>query len=367
MSCRPRGRDTRRGAERVTLESPTDFLTGIARCSDTMSVQVLIDSIVRQVTVLIAQLATSGGIRAPVAHLANQVFLELANELEAQGVSRKVSADMFGMALRAYIRKVRRLSEAQTEHGRTLWQAVLEFIREEQLVSRERVLERFRLDGELEVSAVLHDLTESHLVFGSGGGRATVFRAATDEELGRLAQLPGQGGIDELAWVLVYRNGPLSESELGEQLARSGEPLGPLVERLIASGRVERDAQNKLMAPRFVIPLDASAGWEAAVFDHLQALVQTVCQRLRQSAPSELVGGSTYNFDIWPGHPLESEVKGQLADLRRRSTALRLRVDEHNQRHGLPRDVQRVTTYMGQCWIDRDIQADSAEKGENEP
>ncbi len=66
-----------------------------------MNAQVLIDSIVRQVTVLIAQLATSGGIRAPLSHVANQVFLDLARELEEQGVSRKVSADMFGMALRA--------------------------------------------------------------------------------------------------------------------------------------------------------------------------------------------------------------------------------------------------------------------------
>jgi CBS domain-containing protein len=43
-----------------------------------------------------------------LAHIANQVFLELTTELEAQGVSRKVSADMFGMALRAYIKKIRR-------------------------------------------------------------------------------------------------------------------------------------------------------------------------------------------------------------------------------------------------------------------
>src|SRR6187431_200948 len=99
-----------------------------------MNVQVLIDSIVRQVTVLIAQLATSGGVRAPLAHVANQVFLDLANELETQGVSRKVSADMFGMALRAYIRKVRRLSEAESEPGITLWRAVLEFVRNEKLV-----------------------------------------------------------------------------------------------------------------------------------------------------------------------------------------------------------------------------------------
>jgi hypothetical protein len=53
-----------------------------------------------------------------VAHLANQVFVQLARELESQGVSRKVSADMFGMALRAYVRKLRRLSEAESQPGR---------------------------------------------------------------------------------------------------------------------------------------------------------------------------------------------------------------------------------------------------------
>jgi hypothetical protein len=52
-----------------------------------VNVQVLIESIVRQVTVLIAQLATAGGVRAPLAQIANQVFVQLASELDAQGVS----------------------------------------------------------------------------------------------------------------------------------------------------------------------------------------------------------------------------------------------------------------------------------------
>lgn len=136
-----------------------------------MNAQLLIDSIVRQVTVLIAQLATSGGVRAPIAHLANQVFVELANELQAQGVSRKVSADMFGMALRPYIRKLRRLSEGKTDAGKTLWQAVLDFIGDEGMVTRTRVLERFSRDDKLQVSGVLRDLIESGLVFVSGSER----------------------------------------------------------------------------------------------------------------------------------------------------------------------------------------------------
>lgn len=101
-----------------------------------MNALVLIDSVVRQTTVLIAQLATSGGIRAPLARLANQVFLELANELESQGVSRKVSADMFGMALRSYLRRIQGLSESSTERGRTLWEVVLDYLSQGEVRSR---------------------------------------------------------------------------------------------------------------------------------------------------------------------------------------------------------------------------------------
>ena len=70
-----------------------------------MDVKLLIDAIVRQTTVLIAQLSTSTGIRAPLAHIADQVFLDLAAEIEAQGVGRKIAADMFGLALRSYQKK----------------------------------------------------------------------------------------------------------------------------------------------------------------------------------------------------------------------------------------------------------------------
>src|SRR6476646_4979865 len=113
-----------------------------------MNTQLLIDAIVRQTTVLLAQLATSGGVRAPVAHIANEVFLALAAELDAQGVSRKVSADMFGMALRAYLRKIQRLRESRTDHGRSLWEAVLSFLQERGVVARHEVLRRFQLDDE---------------------------------------------------------------------------------------------------------------------------------------------------------------------------------------------------------------------------
>ena len=323
-----------------------------------MNVQVLIDSVVRQVTVLIAQLSTSGGIRAPLAHIANQVFLDLARELETQGVSRKVSADMFGMALRAYIRKVRRLDEAESARGRTLWQAVLDFVRGEELVTRERALARFGLDGELEVSAVLRDLTESGLVFCSGSGRNAVYRAATDAELGRLSQLSDEAGLVELAWVFIFHHGPLLPERLAEMVMRTPDDLEPVIERLVGDGRVERAVDGKLRSQNFVVPLGSAVGFEAAVFDHFQAVVQTICQRLSQAAVSadaaDIVGGSTYAFDVWPGHPLEGEVKAQLGKMRKACGELRQRVDEHNRTTQYSGGGEQVITYLGQCVRERD-------------
>ena len=93
-----------------------------------MHTRLLIDAIVRQTTVLLAQLSTASGTRAPLAHVAGEVFLSLAREIEAQGVGRKVAADMFGLALRTYQKKVQRLAESATEVESTLWEAVLDFI-----------------------------------------------------------------------------------------------------------------------------------------------------------------------------------------------------------------------------------------------
>jgi hypothetical protein len=324
-----------------------------------MNAQLLIDSVVRQFTVLIAQLATSGGVRAPVAHIVNQVFVELANELHAQGVSRKVSADMFGMALRAYIRKLRRLSEGQTDTGRTLWQAVLEFVRNDDMVSRERVLSRFRNDGENLVTAILHDLTESGLLFCSGSGPTAVYRAASDAELGKLSALAADAGLDALLLAFVYRGGPATTEELAAKLGRPVPNLQQVLDRLVQSGGLQQLESGRYQATNLIIPLGSPVGWEAAVFDHFQAMVQTICQRLDRTSPAanatDVVGGSTFTFDIWPGHPMEAEVRSQLTQLRQRCHELRERVDAHNAQGELPERHEQVVTYVGQCVLERDL------------
>jgi len=326
-----------------------------------MTGQLLIDAVVQQVTVLLAQLATSGGLRAPVAQIANQVFVQLAKELEAQGVSRKVSADMFGMALRAYQRKLRRLVEGATEPGSTLWRTALEFIRSEPLVTRLQLSERFARDEERQLLAVVHDLIESGLVFRSGSGPRAVYRAASDAELSEVTRFASEQGLEEWLWVLVYRDGPLSEAELAERASCSAASRAAALARLVAEGRVQRLGDGRLAAQDFVLPLGSARGWEAAVLDHLKAVVQTICQRLQiveaNAADEGKVGGSTYGFDIWPGHPCEREVLELLRSFRERCGELRARVEAHNKQAGLPAEFSEVVSYVGQCVLERERDA----------
>ena len=51
-----------------------------------MNINLLIDAIVQQTTVLIAQLATAAGARTSLSNTANQVFVSLVSELKQQGL-----------------------------------------------------------------------------------------------------------------------------------------------------------------------------------------------------------------------------------------------------------------------------------------
>ena len=320
-----------------------------------MTVELLIQAIVRQTTILIAQLATSGGARAPLAQVATQVFLDLVRELERQGVSRKVSADMFGMGLRTYQRKIQRFTESSTERGRSLWVAVFEFVQTRGSAPRGDVFLHFASDDESQIRSVLHDLVESGLVSASGAGANVEYHVTPDEELARLRQTRKSEGLDELIWALVYREGPLTRAALAEQPIEASE-LDRALERLSSMGRIEvLEAEQAYRARSLLIPFGSPSGWEAAVFDHFKALVSTILCKLGETrAPPDLadrVGGSTYTVEVWPGHPLEQEAYQTLARQRKELGELRRRIGEHNAAHPKPPSYTRVLLYVGQCLI----------------
>jgi len=315
-----------------------------------MHLRLLIDGIVRQTTVLLAQISTSSGARSPLSHIADQVFFELAKEIEAQGVKRRVAADMFGMALRAYQKKTQRLLESASSRDRTLWQAVLELI-EEGEITRARVEARFKKDGKAEVAAVLKDLLRSGLVYCTGSGEHALY-GVTRQDVRERVQL--RAGIDSLAsviWLKVFRGEADTREQLIASLPAEASEVHAAVQELIGDGRLfERDA--RLSSSNVLIPIGAVQGGEAAVLDHFRAVAVVIAAKVRAGLSGARVddrlGGSTFTFTVHPDHPLAGEVHALLASTRARTQALWDRVAAHNSAH--PPDesrAERVVFYAG--------------------
>jgi hypothetical protein len=138
------------------------------------------------------------------------------------------------------------------------------------------------------------------------------------------------------------------------------QELESALERLVARGVVARedvDGQPRYSARTLSIPLGAQVGWEAAVYDHFQAVVRTIAQKLGSKLTADArdtVGGSTFTFEVWPGHPLEGEVVGSLGRFRREHEALRERVRAFNDASPTPRQWRRVVVYGGQSVTEED-------------
>src|SRR5262245_11188789 len=205
-----------------------------------MSGTLLIDSIVRQTTVLIASLATAAGSRHSLAHVANQVLANLVAELKAQGVGNKVIADMFGMALRTYHDRVARLAASDSESGRSLWDAVLSYLEQHGTALRAEVLRRFSRDDQAIVRGVLRDLVSSGLVFQSGSGDHTSYRAATPEERSLFGR-EQPGAHANMILVAVHQRGACTLEQIKHAVPLADDELAELLEQLVADGRLQRE------------------------------------------------------------------------------------------------------------------------------
>lgn len=341
-----------------------------------MNIAVLIDAIIHQTSVLVAQLAVAGG-RPSLAHTSNQVFIGVVRELKHQGVRNKVIADMFGMALRTYHDRLRRLEQEARYGGCSLWEAVLDYIREAGTVSQSDLCSRFRNEDTLTFRGVLKDLVDSGHVMRSGRGVNVMFQCsgvrptvnASDADVS-----PQDRRVANLVWVAVSRLGECTFSRICEQVPSHEASIHRALTLLVGEGKlqvVNDEAGTRYSASECVIPPRDPLGWEAAMFDHYQAMVQALCSRLSASVERDCAApcgaGSTYTYVVSDGHPLRAEVVGFLADVRRQAEALRKRVADYNREH--PEATQRplrVTTYVGQSAIESPtarVTCDSASPG----
>jgi len=294
--------------------------------------------------------------------------VDLVKELQQQGVGQKVIADMFGMALRTYLAKVRRLSESSTDTGESLWEATLKYVQEKGTVQRTSILQRFAHDDAAAMGAVLRDLVNSGLIFRTGQGDRTAYRAATPDEFRRANPHDEHEGLVSIILVALNRYAPATAADLAQAIPIDLEIVEASLQTLLKDGRARQVPGEAEAAPRYecvscVIPLGSSAGWEAAVFDHFQAMVTAVCTKLRQGSTTasrtDAVGGSTYGFDIWNGHPHREEVLSFLSSTRQHAIALRQKVEAYNTDHLTnDTDLERVLFYAGQTVVSSEQEGD---------
>lgn len=327
----------------------------------------LIDALVRQTMVLIATLATGAGQRPSISHIADLVFADLVRALKEQGVTNKVIADMFGLALRTYHKRVAQLSESQTFGGQTLWAAVYDHVQQSGPVLRAEIFHRFARDSEAMIGAVLKDLVDNGLVYRSGRGNQTSYRLRDEVEAGRQALDAAQR--ERMLLVAIHRAGTITRAEV-QTLLPALEPdalqagLGHLLDQGLVRMVTTADGEH-FECERCTIPFGDDAGWEAAVFDHYQAMVAALLAKLRGGARSaalgDQIGGSTFVFDLWHGHPLEAEARRFLREARERGLSLRDRLDALQPTAPVDRRPLRVVAYVGQTVTDTGGDDDSDE------
>jgi hypothetical protein len=328
-----------------------------------MNERILIDAIVRQTMILIAQLSTADGVRSPLAHVADEAFMGLVRELESQGLGKKVIADMFGLALRSYQQKVQRLGESATQRGVTLWGAVHSYLATVPSATRAEVLEHFVCDEQQNVRSILNDLVETGLVARSGRGNETRYRLATSEELQELgASSAADSGETNaaLVWVQVYHGSPIRKSDLARQVPLSAAALDAAIEHLVADERIrleDRPDGIYCATEHCLIPLGQAAGWEAAVEDHHRAVLNALAAKVvggrHVSGATDEIGGTTLSFDLWQGHPKENQVRQLLATMRRQILPLWEEVEQYN-RACRPDTSYKVVFYCGQYVVEED-------------
>ena len=264
-----------------------------------MTPESLIQAIVRQTAVLIAQVATADGMRTPLARVEDQVFLGLVEELERQGVSRRLSSDLFGLGLRTYQRKIQRLTRRPAEPSRWLKEAVLAHIRARGPLRRSRILSRFSTKAAPLVRAAVHELCESGVVIRDSDERGPSYRAASEEELGARERERARDGSDD------------------------GRRILDEYEAIVATllGRVER---------------------ERVRLGHRVA--DNVCV-----------------IDTWEGHPLADEIGAALERVRAALSDLRERVQRVGPGDG-SRERSQVVAYFGECPLDDEAAGERFER-----
>jgi hypothetical protein len=194
------------------------------------------------------------------------------------------------------------------------------------------------------------------LVYRTGATESSVFGITSKLDLEHALREQRRESLLPILWAMIFRSGGMTYEALREQFPAEDASLAEALRELEAEGHVQKSGEGEqalYRASTFLVPVGAQRGWEAAVFDHFQAVVRAIgakVQRgLARSESDDVVGGATLTFDVSADHPHKDEVLGLLKQVRVEVNELWNRVQARNERHPIP-DAERmeVSFYFGQ-------------------
>jgi len=292
--------------------------------------------------------------------LVNQLMVELSN----RGMHRGRIAELFACSTETVRMRAKKHGDLNTRAGSVQplapWRVTaLNRLRESNgawiSVEDLRTSKRVNLSYDCWFNAMIKDLVDAGVLEVNASGLTC--RVVCEERLQAVQGTPSSREAEEsLVWAAIYRRGPISEADLSPLVAMPGNALRTHLRSLIRQGLVTDigESDDAYIATHFeASPIEAQR-WESALHDHFAAVYDAAAAKLVHGGSEQwtgVLGGSTYSFDLWEGHPDEQRVRELLSTLR---AVVRPVVDEHREHDRalastVPRaEVYRVVVYLGQ-------------------
>lgn len=307
-----------------------------------MDVESLVHLVAVQAAGLIGRLATSEGGRAPMATLESTFMRALVSELEQQGLSQRVIADMFGVSVRTYQRSL--LRWGAPEGAGSLWAEVLEFVDRREVCSKEEIFAHFHAEESATVTAMVRDLVKS--------GRLKTVTRRGQRLLALCDAAPSRSAPPDVALaVFIAAFGPQTVAELAAQIGHSHEETAALVAEWVDKDILAPVPDTTPTRYRGRPGLDRFVGKDISVgvLVHVAAMVSTLKAALALPRDSDVEAHArmrTWIFDVWDGHPHADDIAAKLAAsdaLLRQAERLAVASVDERPTHGR----RRMQVYLG--------------------
>ena len=326
----------------------------------------LVERIVPLVAELMATLAAKDPVRMYFANIADKTLLDIVETLRKEGISNEAIASSLGKTISGFYRMVSRLreeveSEEKVDGPRTLMEQVFSWVCDEadRRVEDEGAASTAEIrilytDIEQKFKGVRRESLKSVLFFLVQYDMVGVSGRSDRASYWVVPRRTSEAGYHD-AVVTLYREGPMSLSDLSVAVGLPERRCQDFLDTLSDEGLLDEEENPETGEPNFRarsyhIPVGAPEGFEAALWDHLQAVLRAISKKVRLAKygakAAESVGGSTFSYDLPADHPLTDEISEFL-------TETRARLEDWMERarplldSGQPLE-KKVTIYIGQ-------------------